>query len=500
MNIVIRVDASLLIGSGHVMRCLVLADELKRKGHKIVFACSPLKGDLRGYIGERGFDVVTLSTPRVEMIPKHDADYVSWLQKSIVEDAHDFLVTITSADLVITDHYAIDREWQNLVIESLNCRLVAIDDLARNHRADLILDQTLGRSELDYRESESRVLAGSQYALLHQRFSSKRELALSRAFTNQVPKVLVSMGGVDTPNATLKVLEVLHNQVSANFTVLLSSRAPHFQEVQAWSRHHANVSHIEFVSDMASLMLDHDVAIGAPGTTSWERACLGLPSIVVPLADNQKMICSQLIKHDAARKVEIEDISECLLNEYQALLKQWEEHKRANLALCDGRGIKRVVYEIQQLLEHSPNSLSLSFASHQDIELVYQWQCHPETRKHALTTAVPTWHEHQEWMINKLQSVTDYFYMVVEHSTGAKVGAIRLDRVHAGHYLVSIFVDPENYGKGIAFKALSIVDEIHPDITIHATVLKANIASQKLFQKARYQKIDAETYLRQPID
>ena len=130
MKVVVRVDASLLIGSGHVMRCLVLAEELKRIGHDIFFACSQLKGDMRPFITQRGFEVITLCAPQRVITPEHDTDYVSWLQKKVCEDARDFLTAITSADLVITDHYAIGKEWQNLVTEALNCRMLAIDDLA----------------------------------------------------------------------------------------------------------------------------------------------------------------------------------------------------------------------------------------------------------------------------------------------------------------------------------------------------------------------------------
>ncbi|EGR1102416.1 UDP-2,4-diacetamido-2,4,6-trideoxy-beta-L-altropyranose hydrolase [Vibrio cholerae] len=502
MKVVFRVDASLLIGSGHVMRCLVLANELRRKGHEIRFACTPFTGDMRSFILERGFDILALPEPREVVKPAHDADYEAWLQKSVDEDADDFLRAVSAADLVITDHYAIGEQWQKRVKASLGCRLLAIDDLARHHRADLILDQTLGREQAAYAESKTRVLVGSEYALLQRGFSSLREAALGRALSKGRPKVLVSMGGIDAPNATLKVLESLcHPLIDAEITVLLSSRAPHFHKVKAWCALYSQVTHQEFVEDMASLMLAHDVAIGAPGTTSWERACLGLPSIIVPLAENQQLICQQLVKRHAALQVDIDVIPQRLADEYQKLLKQWSQIKDTNLALCDGRGARRVVFEIEQLLGEEKEGISLVRAFPEDIALIYEWQRHPETRKHALTPNIPTWDEHHGWMSRKLRSVTDYYYMVVERANeGQKVGAVRLDRMSPGHYLVSIFVDPQNYGKGIAYKALRAIDAIHPDVTLHATVLKANIASQRLFQKADYQQVDEETYIRQPID
>ncbi|MEZ8452306.1 UDP-2,4-diacetamido-2,4,6-trideoxy-beta-L-altropyranose hydrolase, partial [Vibrio splendidus] len=337
MKVVFRVDASLLIGSGHVMRCLVLADQLKQKGYDVTFACTPLEGDMRSFIQQRGFGVITLSAPQQVVAPQHDADYVAWLQKSVIQDASDFIAAVGYADLVVTDHYAIDEQWQHSVKQAMNGRLLAIDDLARHHCADVVLDQTLGRAESDYLGSASIVLAGSEYAILQPAFAEKRELALSRELVSEPPKVLISMGGVDAPNATLKVLESLVPHVHAHFTVLLSPRGPHYKEVTQWCAKHSFVTHLDFVSDMASLMLAHDVAIGAPGTTSWERACLGLPNLIVPLAVNQKLISEQLVDCQAAIKVEVEDISTRVVSAYTALIERWHEIKLANLVLCDGR-------------------------------------------------------------------------------------------------------------------------------------------------------------------
>ncbi|AIU68115.1 UDP-2,4-diacetamido-2,4,6-trideoxy-beta-L-altropyranose hydrolase [Vibrio coralliilyticus] len=499
MKVVFRVDASIYIGSGHVMRCLVLADELKKRGAEVKFSCIAQQGDMIDFIEKRGYKVEVLHLGASIYVPSSPVDYVGWLRRSVIEDAKDFVATLISADLVITDHYAIGREWQDLVIDSMNCRLLAIDDLARCHRADLILDQTLGRLESDYNESKAPALVGSDYALLQPRFSIKREVALSRALSNDKPNVLISMGGVDAPNATLKALNVLHPNVSANFTVLLSPRSPNFQQVATWCSRYSNVTHLDFVSDMAGLMLEHDIAIGAPGTTSWERACLGLPNVIVPLADNQQMISEELVKYGAAIKVDIEDIPSRLLSSYQTTLRHWEAFKLANLSICDGRGVKRVVFEIEQLFSVSDDSYCLEKATQQDIKQVYEWQCHSETRKYALNTNIPSWVEHHEWMCKKLQSPSDYFYMVIDKESGEKVGVVRLDRKRAGHYLVSIFIDPISYGKGIASEVLKLVDLIYPDITLHAKVLKANLASQRLFQKACYQQTDEETYVRHPI-
>ncbi|MEZ8453896.1 GNAT family N-acetyltransferase, partial [Vibrio splendidus] len=181
-------------------------------------------------------------------------------------------------------------------------------------------------------------------------------------------------------------------------------------------------------------------------------------------------------------------------------IERWHEIKLANLVLCDGRGVRRVALTINELLTSDKSPLSLVLASQEDIPLVYEWQCHPSTRKYALNSALPTWTEHQAWMSRKLTETSDYFYMVTDQLEHSHLGVVRLDRIKAGHYLVSIFVEPGSYDRGVASQALAMVDAIHPDVTLHATVLKANGASQRLFQRAGYQQVDDETYVRQPID
>lgn len=499
MQIVIRADASHLIGSGHIMRCLVLADALKQKGHAIKFACQPLLGDLILFIKQRGYQVVRLKGADKPVLNVRDGDYQGWLQRTEEEDAQDFLSCIHCADMVITDHYAIGAQWQQIVKTALSCHIVAIDDLVRKHDGDLVIDQTLGRQAHEY-HGIAHALTGSRFALLAPMFATAREHALDKPEFGTTTKVLVSMGGVDLPNATLSVLKSLVNETNIQITVLLSPRAPNYEKVSRWCADYSNIIHHDFVENMAELMLNHDIAIGAPGTTSWERACLGLPSVIIPLADNQATICDQLVHYGAAIHVERENIESGLLPAYQLLKQQWAEYRYANLTICDGLGTRRVAQEIELLLNQAKPTMTLRAANENDIHQVYQWQCAPETRKYALNPAVPTWPEHQKWMQNKLNRIEDYFYILTLPDSGHAVGVVRLDRQSAGHYLVSIFIAPEHHGKGYAGQALSLIDEIHSGITLHATVLKNNHNSQRLFEKAGYERLSEQEFVRKALD
>lgn len=501
MRIVIRADASVWIGSGHIMRCLVLAEKLCQLGHDVHFACLSLEGNLFSVIKQRGFSIVELSQIEQPLTPRHKADYAGWLHRSQKQDASDFIVKVKSADVVITDHYGIDHVWQNIVRRVLKCKIVTLDDLQRCHDADLIIDQTLGCQSVDY-VSGCRVLAGTQYALISDRFSQLRQSAFSRQKSVSLPNVLVSMGGIDAPNATTQVLKALIGRFDANFTVLLSSRSPNYHYVQSIAEQYPNITHIDFTNEMAKLMLQHDISIGAPGSTSWERASLGLPNIIIPLADNQKEICFQLTKVGASLTVSLQGISKSLLPALNKVYEHWERYHQANLDVCDGLGAERVISEINALLTNDQTNREFRFqlvrAKADDIAIVYEWQRHPSTRRFALNREIPSWEEHSCWMADKLRSYKDYFYIVREVSTGMRVGGVRLDKIDDG-YLISIFIDPYRYGQGIATEALKLIDELHGDSLITAAVLRNNVASQQLFLNAKYKRVSEEAFIREPL-
>lgn len=356
-NIVVRVDASLWIGSGHVMRCLTLADELESAGFHIKFACMPQKGDLCSYIEERGFEVIFLTPPKDEVVPRDSSDYEAWLQRTVGEDANELVEYLDGVDWVICDHYALGYEWQHIIKRHSEVKILAIDDLVRKHDADIVVDQTLSRLPSEY-SSSGVVLTGVDFAILSSQFRSLRREATRRSPNLEHPKMLISFGGIDLPNATLSVLNSIELAGLTNdITVLMNRRSPHFSVVSDWCNSRSHVEHIEFTNQMAELMLSHDIAIGAPGSTSWERACLGLPSIVIPIADNQKNICSQLVIQGLSYKVDLENISEQLMNAYNKTCINWESIFMNNLKVCDGKGVLRIVSKIRELDNENNNSM-----------------------------------------------------------------------------------------------------------------------------------------------
>jgi UDP-2,4-diacetamido-2,4,6-trideoxy-beta-L-altropyranose hydrolase len=517
MKIVVRADSAIIIGTGHIMRCLVLAQRLRDDGHLVEFACRAQHGDLIDFIKIKGFFVHKLTSPAAWQKPKHSADYSAWLQVTEMEDAVNFIENIKESDLVIIDHYGINKVWQQQVKAKLECRIVVIDDLVRTHDCDLLLDQTLSRVKDDYLlrvPASSKLLTGCDYALLNPNFAKIRQNNLTEISVAAPTRhrVLITMGGIDNTNVSMLILNELltfidshkaHNTLSVieSVTVLVSTQSPYFSQVETFVSKHSNVfTLLGFVDDMAKLMLQHTIAIGAPGATSWERACLGLPSIIVPLAENQKMVCQQLTKSGVALLLNFDNITTKFQAQFSQLIKKYDSYIQKNLLLCDGLGLYRAAFAINQLFQTEISVFSgCRLATEKDIKQVYQWQKEPETRRFALNPDVPSFENHSIWMKRKLAAISDYFYIVEATDNAGHInaaGVVRLDKMVDESYLISIFISPAYYGLGLAKKALAYVDYVHSTFTINATVLPDNIPSHKLFKSAGYHKIKEDAYQR----
>jgi UDP-2,4-diacetamido-2,4,6-trideoxy-beta-L-altropyranose hydrolase len=507
MKIVFRTDSSIYIGTGHVMRCLVLAQLLRESGNDIQFCIREQEGSLLDLIIKKGFIVHKLINPKIWKKPENNSDYASWLQVTEKEDATSFCNTIIDADIVIVDHYGLNLIWESHIKTELNCRLVVIDDLLREHNCDLLLDQTLDRKVNEYTQilpQHAKVITGCEYALLNPNFSKQRSESNNK-ITKKVSKhkVLVTMGGIDNANATIQVLKELVRYGLHNYslvTVVINPKSPSFENVINYIRNYSNyIFQIDFVDNMAKLMQEHTISVGTPGTTSWERACLGIPSIVVPLADNQNTVCRQLTKYGSAIKVELSELPFTFTKAFRKLIVKYEQYRNNCFKLCDGLGVYRVGYQINMLKYDNVFFYNCRKASIKDIEIVFKWQSSPNTRKFALNHSLPSLNEHTLWMKKKLEANFDFFYIIqiaTKSNDVVPAGVVRLDKLENSEFLLSIYIAPEYYGKGVAKSALSYIDMVHRNIVINATVLSENIASQKLFNTAGYMRLSDEHFQR----
>lgn len=358
MRIVFRTDASVQIGTGHVMRCLTLADALHQRGAECTFICRPHTGHLLDLVAKRGHKVIALPVLATDGAsasakPVHAA----WLGTDWMMDAQDARQALGSeaADWLVVDHYALDRQWEQ-ALRSMCQRLMVIDDLAdRLHDCDLLLDQNLGRTAADYANllpGGATTLIGPQYALLRPEFALLRTKSLARRTGSQLKRLLITMGGVDRANVTGQVLEALKScnlPDDCKISVIMGSTAPWLECVQKQAERMPWPTEVfANVSDMAQWMVDADLSIGAAGGTSWERCCLGLPTLLVVLAENQRVGSQALQEAGAARQIDV--VHERLKPEIEDLfqplkLKQMGDAARS---ITDGQGVSRVLAYLEK--------------------------------------------------------------------------------------------------------------------------------------------------------
>ncbi|MFC5700867.1 UDP-2,4-diacetamido-2,4,6-trideoxy-beta-L-altropyranose hydrolase [Cohnella faecalis] len=296
MQVVIRTDASVRIGIGHVMRCLTLAASLRKNGAFVQFVCREHPGHLCDYIQHQGFAVQRLdAVQRSEIDESSQQGYESWLGDSWSRDADQTSDIMSrnrsSVDWLIVDHYAIDSRWEERTRKLAN-RTMVIDDLAnRVHSCDVLLDQNLyANMEGRYRSliPESCLqLLGPRYALLREEFQNARKNARTRS--GSVRRILVFFGGSDPTNETEKALKAIKRLQQSDILVdvVVGGSNNRRQHIEALCSQMANVHFHCQIDYMSELMAKADLAIGAGGSATWERCYLGLPALVVTTAANQ---------------------------------------------------------------------------------------------------------------------------------------------------------------------------------------------------------------------
>lgn len=295
MNVLFRVDSSSQIGSGHLMRCLTLAGQLKKQGEEVAFICRDLEGNLTELVRKQGYELHLL--PRTA---KDDTltGYAAWLTVSQERDAEETISIIgklSAVNRLVVDSYAIDETWEKLLRPYVQ-EIFVIDDLAnRRHDCDVLLDQNY------YLDKEHRydglvpeackLLLGPEHALLREEFyEAKKHL---RKRDGSIHNVLVFYGGSDLTDETTKAIHALIelNLSGVTADVIVGASNGQNDRIRELCSQHEFLHYHEQVSNMAEFMNNADLMLGAGGTTLWERIFLGLPAIVTATAANQVEAC-----------------------------------------------------------------------------------------------------------------------------------------------------------------------------------------------------------------
>ena len=516
MKIVVRADASLTMGSGHIMRCLTLADGLKQQGHDISFICRQHDGHLADLIGQKGFAVQLLAKSKTaDFIKQHV--HSEWLDASESDDFAECkpILQALKPDWLIIDHYAIGKNWEQQAKRLLpNLKILAIDDLAdRTHDCEILLDQNFGRKNEDYQPlvpSDCQRLLGTRYTLLRDEFASWRAMSLNRRKSVQPPNnILVNLGGVDNDNVTLKILQSLNTFVQQstqafNVTVVMGKTAPHIVRIQDFAKQANFPCHVIVnANNMAELMANADLAIGAAGSTTWERCCLGLPMVLIVLADNQQVIAKALADKNVVKVVtDMAALDEQLPRLLSEIADNYKKFSRQSAKLVDGQGAKRVAHRIEfaQKFQHC----QVRQATQADSQMIWQWRNHIDVRRWMFGQDEIALADHEKWYGKQLDRANVHLLIFevagepmglvnVTQMTVDKYQTLQLANTHApnpnektaswGFYLSPN--SPKGQGLGFALGVLAIAQIFNTtDIgKITAQVLAYNTASLALHRK-----------------
>ena len=479
--VVFRCDASLRIGSGHIMRCRTLARALKRHAVESVFLCQRQPGDLIALLEEEFRVLVQPERPQtcteagVAASLSGGALYAEWLGCTEEQDAMDSLASLADAQVqaptwLVVDHYALGTTWEQRMQEGLRVAdgyapaVLVLDDLAdRPHHANVLMDANrLDPAAPDpYRDlvpEACSTLLGPAYALLDPLYPTLQPLLPARL---ELARVLVFFGGMDAANHAAVALEALSDPRLLHLAVdvVVGAAAPHRSDLESRVSQRLNTKLHVGLPSLAGVMARADLAVGAAGTASWERACLGLPCLLVPVAENQEQGSRALQTAGVARCCRMNTVIDTVTSLQEALQELMDtpealqEMSRACLQLGDGRGATRVA----ATLMGPAAGMRLRPAQQSDLWLYHWWASDPRVRRQSLNSDPIPLAQHQRWFANRLTSHLALL-RVLEDGNGLPIGQIRFERAAAtdSRAVISFSLDRLARGKGLAPQLLEM--------------------------------------------
>ncbi|MEO8019649.1 MAG: UDP-2,4-diacetamido-2,4,6-trideoxy-beta-L-altropyranose hydrolase [Pseudomonadota bacterium] len=432
----IRADASERLGVGHVMRCANLAAKLRARGAQVRFVSRADPGNLIATLRSRGFEVSVIGD-----------------QHSFDEDAAQTRAAIgaQSVDWLIVDHYALDERWE-VALRPAARQLLAIDDLPqRRHDCDRLLDQNArGTDTVDYRDrvpAGCELAIGARYALLDAQYVSQRASLAPRG--GEVRRVLVTFGGSDPLDLTGRTLAALSSEAFAmlELDIVTGSNYPYSQRLEQAAAARPRTRVLPPQASLAPLLAAADLAIGAGGTTTWERLCLGVPAIVVCMAENQRPGCEFLAREGLieycglAESMTDETLSSAVSGFMQDSARRRDMAARGQ-ALVDGLGAARIA---EWLSPTAGSQLQLRRAAPADVFLYFDWVNDAEVRRQSLDTAPIAFAGHRRWFEARLARPDSYLFVLLAGEL--PVGQIRFDSID-GWANVDYSVDRIFRGRG----------------------------------------------------
>ena len=493
LTLLIRADAYRAIGTGHVMRCIALGQAWKVYGGNVLFTSYCESDVLQSRLNAEGFSYIAIQKPY-----PHPSDLDS------ITTLLDNLCATEQRDRVIValDGYHFDGHYQK-TIKNQGFRILCIDDYghADQYYADVILNQNLSADISLYPSysSHTKFLLGPQYVLLRKEFWKWK--TWKRDFPGIAKKVLVTMGGADPDNVTLKVLKALKEVAIPDMevVVVLGPANPHKEEIERSLSLFPFKSHLLLsVDNMPELMAWADMAIAGGGSTGWELVFMGLPSILLILAENQRVISHKLEEAGASinlgwyDETKVGTIAEIAENSMKNQ-KVREAMSTKGRSLVDGNGGSEVVKYLRD------SHVTFRQVREDDCRLIWEWANDPEIRSASFTTDPISWEDHVCWFAAKLNDNAHLFYILL-NLNGEPVGQVRFG-LNGKEATISTSIAPTFQGKGYGSQGIRItIAELftHVDVdVIRAYIKPENLKSVKAFTGAGFSEDNSAAAVRE---
>ncbi|MEI6842605.1 MAG: UDP-2,4-diacetamido-2,4,6-trideoxy-beta-L-altropyranose hydrolase, partial [Methanomicrobiales archaeon] len=440
-NLIIRADASPKIGTGHVMRCLALAEAWQDTGGEVFFVSACEAPTLEVRLKKEGVQILHISQ---EAGTLRDAD-----ETTRIAYAH-------GANWIVVDGYHFGGDYQK-TIKDAELSLLFIDDYghADHYYADIVLNQNIYAAMSFYKNYEpyTRYLLGTKYALIRKEFL--KWSGWHRDIPEVARKILVTLGGSDPDNVTLNVIQAMRtvDLVGLEMKVVVGGTNPHFDLINETVKDLSNCILIKNAENMPELMAWADTAISAGGSTCWELLFMGIPSIVIPIAENQDPIAKELKSQNFAKVIEVADFKNQreLVKLIFEFLQSYEMRSTFSNRMSqnvDGKGSSRIINAI------CSNKIKLRNVELSDFKKIWLWINDPLVRSVSFNSKPISLERHMEWFSSALNDPNMVYY-IAEDKNAKHIGQARF-QIESTEAVISILVDPEY--RGMAIGSLLILD------------------------------------------
>jgi UDP-2,4-diacetamido-2,4,6-trideoxy-beta-L-altropyranose hydrolase len=399
---------------------------------------------------------------------------------------------------VVLDNYSLGSEWETAVRPFVE-KIAVIEDLAgRRHDCDLLIDQNYSDRTVETFKRQvpetCKFLIGPKYAMLNSVFAKLREVSVTQR--TELKRVFVFCGGSDPRNLTKTVLDALSGDEFLNLAidVVIGAQNQNFKPGST-KRYGSNIQFHESSDDFAKIMSKSDLAIGAGGTTTWERMCLGVPSIIVSIAENQVPTCEKLGREGFVRYLgpQSEVTNESVAGAVREFLKTPSELSAVSFnsqIVVDGKGCMRVA---EVMCPTSEDVLKVRLATKHDCIDYFNWANDSQVRENSLDSADIEWTGHQKWFTEKINSQSTEMYVL--EASGLPVGQIRFELVDETAE-ISYSLDELVRGRGWAATAVEVAIKdfrIQNSHLLKAQVKKANVRSRFVFRTLGFVETSIDT-------